>query len=240
MSACCKWRNITLNAAVDVVVSESRRIYDPILEEWYTATVNGNFRLEPDWTYSLSQSCKDIECIGPNSSSTLEAWALLGQNKTPNNAAKWGTCKSRAGISGWLPYVPAYDAIAVEIRFDSGTVINTTRDGFIRWSDLPLFYEFGQTVAGNLLPIGTEFGGWAPYPNPNFINNDPNEVSVAPGVMDTTNIYHRAQIQNPALYYFNVSPFVNVDDWASYLPIELKDGASASGDWGSVTITLFA
>lgn len=239
MSACCRWRRITLNASVHVVLAFSQRIYDPIREEWYTATINGDFTLVPDYTFPLSQSCKDIECVNLNSGSAMETWALRGQNPVPLTFHKWGTCKSRAGISGWLPYNAAVDAIAIRVEFDSGQVINTTRDGVIRWSDQPLNYEFGQTCQGNLLPIGTNFGGWAPYPNPNFPNFDPNnEISVAPGVFNDTNRYHKAQIDYPALYYVNANPLVGDTDWANFVPIELKDGATATGDWGSITLEL--
>lgn len=237
MSACCKWREISLNASVHVVLSFSERFYNPITEQGGTRTVNGNYTLTPNWGNPLGQGCKDIECTGVFSASTDQPWVLRGnnrQNQIGNNT--WASCINRAGIVGWLPYDQIDDAIQVHDAYDDGYSDDYTLPGRLNWSDRFLRYEQGETVYGNLLPIGAQFAyNWMPYPNPAFPDSAPN---IATGVFDDGNRFHKAQMDYPVLYYCNPNPFVTYFDFDKYIGIELMDGATASGDFGSITINM--
>ena len=144
-------------------------------------------------------------------------------------AARFGKriddCYAKAGFWGWLPYVPAKDAINWTYGEDSGV-----QDGEIWWPAIkfndPLVY---YNTWGNLLPIGAWTNSGLGY---KVFERTPNFTG-APGVLNDGNPVHNAQIGN-AFYELSLQIFYH-----RQIFMELRDGATwDEGDGVKIKINL--
>ena len=225
MSALGKFFNFSFNCSIDVDID-----YEYITGGPDNIHYRGTYSLTPNFSNPLILSRKSIECRsegGPSGVWSFDypfdetaSWILRGTGeRAPND------CYAKAGFWGWLPYVPAKDAINWTYGEDSGV-----QDGEIWWPAIkfndPLVY---YNTWGNLLPIGAWTNSGLGY---KVFERTPNFTG-APGVLNDGNPVHNAQIGN-AFYELSLQIFYH-----RQIFMELRDGATwDEGDGVKIKINL--
>jgi hypothetical protein len=225
MSALGKFFNFSFNCSIDVDID-----YEYITGGPDNIHYRGTYSLTPDFSNPLILSRKSIECRsegGPSGVWSFDyqfdetaSWILRGTGeRAPND------CSAKAGFWGWLPFVPAKDAMTETIGDFSTTYDGTVWWPFIKNADPLVYYN----TWGNLLPIGAWTNSALGY---KVFERTPNFTG-APGVLNDGNPVHNMQI-GYAKYLLDVGIAYH-----RQIYIELRDGAVwDEGDGVKVKINL--